>query len=136
MDTTTDNQDLFEDDGGAPVAAEDVLNVDVDGYEGPLDLLLAMARTQKVDLATISILGLARQYLKFIDDARRLKIELAADYLVMAAWLAFLKSKLLLPKEDEAEDEPTGEELAAALAFRLKRLDAMRNAAAKLMHYG
>jgi segregation and condensation protein A len=109
------------------------LRVDVEGFEGPLDLLLAMARTQKVDLAKISVLALAQQYLSFIEEARRLRLEIAADYLVMAAWLAFLKSKLLLPAEPSEEGEPTGEELAALLAFRLKRLDAMRDAAAQLM---
>ncbi|GAB4237370.1 MAG: ScpA family protein [Methyloligellaceae bacterium] len=105
--------------------------VDLDGYEGPLDLLLALARAQKVDLTKIAILPLALQYLDFIAEARRLRLEIAADYLVMAAWLAFLKSKLLLPEDDE-EGEPSGEELAAQLAFRLKRLEAMREAAAKL----
>ena len=111
----------------------DQLRVDVEGFEGPLDLLLALGRTQKVDLAKISVLALAQQYLDFIAEARRLRLEVAADYLVMAAWLAFLKSKLLLPAEPSEEGEPTGEELAALLAFRLKRLDAMRDAAAKLM---
>jgi segregation and condensation protein A len=111
----------------------DQLRVDVGGFEGPLDLLLAMARTQKVDITKISVLALAQQYLDFISEARRLRLEIAADYLVMAAWLAFLKSKLLLPAEPSEEGEPTGEELAALLAFRLKRLDAMRDAAAKLM---
>jgi segregation and condensation protein A len=107
--------------------------VDVDGFEGPLDLLLALARTQKVDLAKISILALVDQYLEFIADARKVRLELAADYLVMAAWLAFLKSKLILPRVEKSGDEPTGEELAARLAFRLMRLNAMREAAAKLM---
>ena len=107
--------------------------VDVDGFEGPLDLLLAMARTQKVDLTKISILALAEQYLKFIDEARKLRLELAADYLVMAAWLAFLKSKLLLPGPED-DPEPSGEELAAQLAFRLQRLEAMREAATKLIN--
>jgi segregation and condensation protein A len=92
-----------------------------------------MARTQKVDLAKISVLALAQQYLEFIEEAKRLRLELAADYLVMAAWLTFLKSKLLLPPEPSDEDEPSGEELAAMLAFRLQRLDAMRDAAAQLM---
>jgi segregation and condensation protein A len=119
-------------------AAEDIeedekLRVDVEGFEGPLDLLLAMARTQKVDIAKISVLALARQYLEFIEEAKRLRLELAADYLVMAAWLTFLKSKLLLPPEPSDDDEPSGEELAAMLAFRLQRLDAMRDAAAQLM---
>lgn len=109
------------------------LRVDVGGFEGPLDLLLALARTQKVDITKISVLALAQQYLDFIAEARRLRLEVAADYLVMAAWLAFLKSKLLLPAEPSEEGEPTGEELAALLAFRLKRLDAMRDASARLM---
>src|SRR5215470_4593026 len=115
------------------VGTEDALVVSLDGFEGPLDVLLALARTQKVDLAKISILALADQYLEFIAEARKLRLELAADYLVMAAWLAYLKSRLLLPRETGAEDQPTGEELAARLAFRLKRLEAMRNAAAALM---
>jgi segregation and condensation protein A len=114
-------------------APGETLVVDVEGFEGPLDLLLALARTQKVDLARISVLALAQQYLDFISEARRLRLEIAADYLVMAAWLAFLKSKLLLPSEQSEEGEPTGEELAALLAFRLKRLDAMREMAAQLM---
>ncbi|WP_319773648.1 ScpA family protein [Breoghania sp.] len=109
------------------------LLVDVDGYEGPLDLLLTLARNQKVDLARISILALAEQYLAFVNEARKLRLELAADYLVMAAWLAYLKSRLLLPEQKD-DDEPTGEELAAALAFRLRRLEAMREAAARLMN--
>ena len=108
------------------------LNVDVDGYEGPLDLLLELARRQKVDLAKISILALAEQYMEFVEEARKLRIELAADYLVMAAWLAFLKSKLLLPPDESDEDELSGEEMAARLAFRLKRLEAMREAGARL----
>jgi segregation and condensation protein A len=115
-----------------PEAGEQ-LRVDVGGFEGPLDLLLAMARTQKVDITKISVLALAQQYLDFINEARQLRLEIAADYLVMAAWLAFLKSKLLLPAEPSEEGEPTGEELAALLAFRLKRLDAMRDASAQLM---
>ncbi|HWM30242.1 MAG TPA: ScpA family protein [Methyloceanibacter sp.] len=115
------------------VQADDTLRVDVEGFEGPLDLLLAMARSQKVDLAKISVLALAQQYLDFIAEARKLRLEIAADYLVMAAWLAFLKSKLLLPAEKDEEGEPSGEELAALLAFRLKRLHAMREASAQLM---
>jgi segregation and condensation protein A len=111
---------------------DDALIIDVKGYEGPLDLLLVMARTQKVDITQISILALVEQYLEFIAELRRLRLELAADYLVMAAWLAYLKSRLLLP-DTENEDEPTGEELAAALAFRLRRLEAMRESAVKLM---
>jgi segregation and condensation protein A len=111
----------------------DRLVVDVEGFEGPLDLLLALARIQKVDLAKISVLALAQQYLDFIAEARRLRLEIAADYLVMAAWLAFLKSKLLLPAEPSEEGEPSGAELAALLAFRLKRLHAMREVSAQLM---
>jgi segregation and condensation protein A len=123
------------DDSFDPVEARlqaEALIVDVDGYEGPLDLLLTLSRTQKVDLRKISILALARQYLAFIDQAKALRIELAADYLVMAAWLAFLKSRLLLPP-DPTDDGPTGEDLAAHLAFQLERLAAMREAAAQLM---
>jgi segregation and condensation protein A len=127
-----DVSDWEQDDGQAPSAGE-TLVVDVEGFEGPLDLLLALARTQKVDLARISVLALAQQYLDFINEARRLRLEIAADYLVMAAWLAFLKSKLLLPAEQDEDGEPTGEELAQLLAFRLKRLDAMREAATQLM---
>lgn len=106
--------------------------VDVDGFEGPLDMLLALARVQKVDLAKISILALADQYLGFIEEARKMRLELAADYLVMAAWLAYLKSRLLIPAQAKGE-EPSGLELAEVLAFRLQRLQAMRDAAAKLM---
>ena len=123
----------WELDVRADIDDGDRLVVDVEGFEGPLDLLLALARTQKVDLAKISVLALAQQYLDFIAEARRLRLEVAADYLVMAAWLAFLKSKLLLPAERSEEGEPTGAELAALLAFRLKRLDAMREASAQLM---
>jgi segregation and condensation protein A len=112
--------------------AAEALIVDVDGFEGPLDLLLMLSRTQKVDLRQISILALAQQYLAFIEQAKSLRIELAADYLVMAAWLAFLKSRLLLPPDPTA-DGPSGEELAAHLAFQLERLAAMRDVAAKLM---
>jgi segregation and condensation protein A len=112
---------------------EPSLVVDVEGYEGPLDLLLALARQQKVDLAKISILALADQYLKFIEAARKIRLELAADYLVMAAWLAFLKSRLLLPEPPAAEG-PTAEEMATALANRLRRLEAIREAANRLMN--
>jgi segregation and condensation protein A len=112
---------------------DEALVVSLDGFAGPLDVLLALARTQKVDLAKISVLALAEQYLGFIAHARKIRLELAADYLVMAAWLAYLKSKLLLPREPSTADQPSGEELAARLAFRLKRLEAMRNAAATLM---
>ena len=112
--------------------AAEALIVDVDGFEGPLDVLLTLSRTQKVDLRKISVLDLARQYLSFVEQAKVLRIELAADYLVMAAWLAFLKSRLLLPP-DPTEEGPSGEELAAHLAFQLERLQAMRDAAAQLM---
>jgi segregation and condensation protein A len=123
--------DSFESSVADRLAAE-ALIVDVDGFEGPLDLLLTLSRTQKVDLRKISVLELARQYLGFVEKAKALRIELAADYLVMAAWLAFLKSRLLLPP-DPTEDGPSGEDLAAHLAFQLERLQAMRDVAAKLM---
>jgi segregation and condensation protein A len=113
-----------------PVSAE--LVVDLEGYEGPIDMLLTLAREQKVDLTKISILQLADQYLAYISAARRLRLEIAADYLVMAAWLAYLKSRLLLP-EPAPEDEPTGAELAAALTHQLQRLAAMQQAGARLM---
>lgn len=112
--------------------AAEALIVDVDGFEGPLDLLLTLSRTQKVDLRKISVLELAEQYLGFVEKARTLRIELAADYLVMAAWLAFLKSRLLLPPEP-GEAGPSAEDLASHLAFQLERLQAMRDAAARLM---
>ena len=125
---------LFEEDAVsvADRLAAEALIVDVDGYEGPLDLLLSLSRTQKVDLRKISVLQLARQYLAFVEKAKALRLELAADYLVMAAWLAFLKSRLLLPPDPD-EEGPSGEELAAHLAFQLERLQAMRDAAARLM---
>lgn len=124
-------------DEAAPAATQDRLSaealiVDVDGFEGPLDLLLTLSRSQKVDLRRISVLTLAEQYLAFVDEARALRIELAADYLVMAAWLAFLKSRLLLPP-DPAEEGPSADDLAAHLAFRLERLGALREAGAALM---
>jgi len=112
---------------------EPSLVVDVEGYEGPLDLLLALARQQKVDLSKISILALADQYLQFIEAARKIRLELAADYLVMAAWLAFLKSRLLLP-EPTVADGPSAEEMATALANRLRRLESIREAANRLMN--
>lgn len=112
---------------------EDILVLALDGFEGPLDLLLVLARSQKVDLTKISILRLAEQYLDYIEAARALRLEVAADYLVMAAWLAYLKSKLLLPEKEQPEDGPSGKELAAQLAFRLKRLEAMREALASMM---
>lgn len=112
--------------------AAEVLHVDVAGFEGPLDLLLALSRSQKVDLRRISVTALAEQYLAFVEQARALRIELAADYLVMAAWLAYLKSRLLLPP-DPRDPGPSAEDLAAHLAFQLERLSAMRDAAARLM---
>ena len=111
---------------------DEALIIDVDGYEGPLDVLLALARTQKVDLRKISILALAEQYLLFINEVRRKQLDVAADYLVMASWLAYLKSKLLLP-EPETEGEPSAEELAERLTLQLQRLEAIRMGAARLM---
>ena len=111
------------------IAPEEALVLDLDGYEGPLHVLLALARSQKVDLLKISITKLAEQYLAFIHEARKRRFSLAADYLVMASWLAYLKSRLLLPRnERKAGNEPAPEDLAAALAFRLKKLEAMRKA--------
>jgi len=126
-----DPLDFEEDRRDAPARGERLV-VDLDGYEGPLDVLLALARDQKVDLARISILQLVDQYIAFIETARALRLEVAADYLVMAAWLAYLKSRLLLP-EAPAEDEPSGEALAAALAHQLRLLEAMRDAGLRLM---
>jgi len=114
-----------------PIRQSDELTLSLDGWEGPLDLLLNLARAQKVDLAQISILQLVEQYLSYLSDARALKLEIAADYLVMAAWLAYLKSCLLLPKDLEAEPSP--DELAWRLQMRLQRLDAMREAGARLL---
>ncbi len=114
-------------------STEPAMIVDVEGFEGPLDLLLMLARQQKVDLAKISILALADQYLQFIEEARKLRLELAADYLVMAAWLAYLKSRLLLPEPTDAEGGPSAEDMALALANRLRRMEAIREAASKLM---
>ncbi|MEO3998967.1 ScpA family protein [Mesorhizobium sp. CAU 1732] len=124
---------LWADNDESRGVSEPALVVDVAGFEGPLDLLLHLARNQKVDLAKISVLALVEQYITFVDHARTLRLELAADYLVMAAWLAFLKSKLLIPKQPGDEGE-SGEELAAILQFRLKRLEAMRDAAARLVN--
>jgi segregation and condensation protein A len=131
----TPDEVKFEADPGNELAdrasSEPALVVDVEGFEGPLDLLLALARQQKVDLAKISILALADQYLKFIEEARKLRLELAADYLVMAAWLAYLKSRLLLP-DTHAPEGQSAEDMATALALRLKRLEAIRDVAEKL----
>src|ERR1700741_5201090 len=128
---TPDEQQFITDLAAERADHEPALVVDVEGFEGPLDLLLALARQQKVDLAKISILALADQYLAFIEQARRLRLELAADYLVMAAWLAYLKSRLLLPDTHEAEGQ-SAEDLANALALRLRRLEAIRGLAEKL----
>lgn len=128
------SEDLFEEDriSVAERVAAEALIIDVDGFEGPLDVLLTLSRTQKVDLRQISILELAHQYLAFVEKVKVLRLELAADYLVMAAWLAFLKSRMLLPP-DPTEEGPSGAELAAHLAFQLERLQAMRDCAARLM---
>jgi len=120
-----------EDFDQRPVRQSDELTLALDGWEGPLDLLLSLARAQKVDLAQISILELVEQYLAYLSEARALKLEIAADYLVMAAWLAYLKSCLLLPKDPEADPSP--EEIALRLQMRLQRLDAMREAGARLI---
>lgn len=117
--------------GAAKADQDQALYLALDGWEGPLDLLLDLARRQKVDLRQISILALVDQYLAYIEEAEALKLELAADYLVMAAWLAYLKSSLLLPKDEQ--EEPGAEELALKLQLRLQRLGAMREAAARLM---
>ncbi len=123
----------FEDPAGPPRKSEGDFLLDLEGYEGPIDALLQLARDQKVDLTKISILALADQYLEFVSQARRLRLELAADYLVMAAWLAYLKSRLLLPEPRHDGDEPSGAEMAAALKFQLQRLQAMQDAGVKLM---
>lgn len=126
-------EDLFG-SPSEPVAAHDQLPdqlmLVLDGFEGPLDLLLILGREQKVDLTRISILQLADQYLAFVAEARKVRLELAADYLVMAAWLAYLKSRLLIPAQED--DEPSGEDMAAALAFQLQRLEAMKGVAQAL----
>lgn len=134
MSVTDDDILDFE---GSSVKTEAVVDagqlvLQIDGFEGPLDVLLVLARTQKVDLSQISILELVEQYLIFVAEAKKLRLELAADYLVMAAWLAFLKSRLLLPDEKD-DEEPSAEELAMRLQLRLQRLDAMREAGARLM---
>jgi segregation and condensation protein A len=128
----TDELDYFE-EFETTANPDEALMVAVDGFEGPLDLLLALARSQKVDLAKISILKLADQYLEFVERAKHTNLELAADYLVMAAWLAYLKSRLILPQPQGEEGEPTPDEMAARLRWRLQRLEAMREAAARLI---
>lgn len=124
--------DSFEEDRPEDRILGEQLLLDLEGFEGPIDLLLQLARDQKVDITKISILALAEQYLSFVQQARRMRLELAADYLVMAAWLAYLKSRLLLP-EPEGEAEPSGAEMAAALKFKLQRLEAMQRAGRTLM---
>lgn len=132
--TTSDSpaESGFEEGVAYEAVTGDGLAVTLDGYEGPLDILLSLARTQKVDLTQISILQLAEQYLEFVRQAQDLKIEVAADYLVMASWLAYLKSRLLLPSAQD-EDDVSAEELAARLVYRLQVLEAMRERAAQLM---
>lgn len=120
---------LWQENGSERATHEPALVIDVAGFEGPLDLLLYLARNQKVDLSRISVLALAEQYLQFVESARRIRIELAADYLVMAAWLAYLKSRLLIPAEEQKQAEPSAQELADALQFQLRRLEAMRKTA-------
>ena len=131
MSDAADNFDNFE--ASAIATPDEMLFVAVDGFEGPLDLLLTLARSQKVDIAKISILKLADQYLEFIESAKKMNLELAADYLVMAAWLAYLKSRLILPQPPSVDGEPTADEMATRLHWRLQRLEAMRRAAARLM---
>lgn len=128
-----DEIDRFEEDSREAPAPGDEFVVDLDGYEGPIDVLLALARNQKVDLTRISILQLAEQYLAFITEARGLRIEIAAEYLVMAAWLAYLKSRLLLPDTEPDDEGPSGSELAEALTFQLRRLESMQQAGTRLM---
>ncbi|MEQ8664302.1 MAG: ScpA family protein [Rhodospirillales bacterium] len=125
------NEDMTQPADGTSPPGE-AFFVDIDGYAGPLDVLLTLARDQKVDLIHVSILELADQYLAFVAEARRRDLELAADYLVMAAWLAYLKSRLLLPDLDD-EEQPSGEEMAAALAWQLQRLESMREAGENLI---
>src|SRR5471032_1433690 len=131
MTEQAENFDEFE--STAIFADDQALLVQVDGFEGPLDLLLTLARNQKVDIAKISILTLADQYLEFIEKAKKLNLELAADYLVMAAWLAYLKSRLVLPQEKGPDGEPSADDMATRLRWRLQRLDAMRAASTRLM---
>src|SRR3546814_8251072 len=125
------SSDVCSSDLARSVVRERLL-LDLDGYAGPIDVLLELARDQKVDLKHIRILDLAEQYLEFVREARELRLELAADYLVMPAWLAYLKSRLLLPETGTAE-EPSGAEMAAALKFKIQRLQAMRDAGGELL---
>jgi segregation and condensation protein A len=129
----SDRPPIFEEDGAAPPGEAEAFQLALEGYEGPIDVLLQLAREQKVDITRISILALADQYLIFIQNLKRLRLEVAADYLVMAAWLAYLKSRLLIPEPETIDGEPSGAEMAAALAFQLQRLQAMRDAGQRLM---
>jgi segregation and condensation protein A len=129
----SDTGESFGDFDAIVAPGDSALMITVDGFEGPLDLLLTLARNQKVDIAKISILKLADQYLEFIESAKKMNLELAADYLVMAAWLAYLKSRLILPQPPTADGEPTADEMATRLRWRLQRLEAMRQAATRLM---
>ena len=124
--------DFGDVDFSAYEKSDENLILDLDGFEGPLHILLLLARSQKVDITQISILALVEQYLSFISEARSLKIEIAADYLVMAAWLIYLKSRLLLPESDD-DEEPTAQEMATRLQLRLQRLEAMRESGAQLV---
>ena len=128
-----DSEDSFEEDSAAPLRTDDSLLLELDGFDGPIDLLLSLARDQKVDLHKISILALADQYLDYIHRARVLRLEIAADYLVMAAWLAYLKSRLLIPEQPTDDEEENPAEMAARLAFQLQRLEAMQKASQQLM---
>ena len=133
---TLSNENFQEDSRDDIVLSRDdtdILLLNIDGYEGPIEVLLDLARNQKVDLLNISILQLVRQYLDFIERAKQLKLSIAAEYLVMASWLTYMKSKLLLPKEGDDEDEVSGEEMAEALQFQLQRLNAMQEAGDKLL---
>ncbi len=123
---------LHQDAAAAAPMSPDLLLLQLDSFEGPLDVLLQLARDQKIDLTQISILQLARQYLAFIDRAQQLSLDIAAEYLVMAAWLAYLKSRLLLPREDKQQDEPSAEMMAEALSFQLRRLEAFQAVSKKL----
>lgn len=132
---TEENESAFEGDDDRPLSerSDTAFTLDLEGYEGPIDVLLQLARDQKVDITKLSILALADQYVEFVLRAHRLRLELAADYLVMAAWLAYLKSRLLLPVPTELEEEPSGPEMAAALRFQLQRLQAMQDAGQTLL---
>lgn len=134
---SADAQPVFAEDpprpeGGAVPLSADALQLQLDNYEGPIDILLQLAKDQKVDLSQISILQLARQYLAFIDRAQALSLDIAAEYLVMAAWLAYLKSRLLLPKTEDEQEEPSAEMMAEALAYQIRRLEGIQKASQKL----